>query len=139
MIILDTNVISALMLPRPDLRIGDWLDRQPAGRIWTTSVTVYELRRGVAAMPEGRRKRDLAAQITQMFDGVLNGRVVQFDAEAAVYAARIWADRRAVGQQVHIEDNMIAGIVAAHSATLATRDWRDFAGCGIAVISPWSD
>ena len=137
MIILDTNVISALMLSRPDLRVQDWLDRQQAGMIWTTSVTAYELRRGVGAMPEGRRKRDLAAQISRMFEGLLNGRVIQFDAEAAVYAARIWADRRSRGQHVHIEDNLIAGIVAAHRSTLATRDWRDFAGCGISVINPW--
>ena len=59
MIILDTDVLSALMRERPELVIEKWLDRQPRESIWTTSVTILEIRFGLALMPLGRRRAEL--------------------------------------------------------------------------------
>ena len=55
MIILDTNVLSALMRTAPDPPVVAWLDRQPAESVWITSITVFETRLGLAVLPLGRR------------------------------------------------------------------------------------
>ncbi len=137
MVILDTNVISALALPRPERRILDWLDRQKAQQVWTTAVTVFELWRGIARLPEGRRRQDLEGHIPRLLASLLDGRVLAFDEAAAQNSARIWALRLEAGRPIHAEDCQIAGIALAHDAVLATRDLRDFAGCGLRLIDPW--
>lgn len=139
MIILDTNVISALVLPRPNQRVVDWLDRQPASTIWTTTVTVYELYRGIATMEEGRRRNELTAAVAEILGVGLHGRIMPFDMQAAHEAARLWAARCAMGRPVHVEDNQIAGIARLRGAAIATRDTADFSGCGVQLINPWND
>jgi predicted nucleic acid-binding protein len=55
MILLDTNIISELMLIEPERVVQEWLNRQPRFSVWTTSITVFEMRFGLLAMPEGKR------------------------------------------------------------------------------------
>jgi toxin FitB len=60
-IILDTNVVSALMQRTPDVAVIDWLNQQPAESIWLTSITIFETRFGLALLPKGRRRDSLEA------------------------------------------------------------------------------
>ena len=137
MIILDTNVISALMRAEPEQAVLDWLDRQPSPSIWTTSITVFEIRTGLAVLPLGRRRR----QIQQNFEetlGDLNARVIAFDTPAAAEAATLMARRRQSGRVIELRDTMIAGIAIARRATLATRNTRHFDDLPIPVVDPWA-
>ncbi len=139
MIILDTNVMSALVLPRPEPRVVAWLNDQPANSVWTTVVTVYELHRGIAVMPEGRRRSQLAHHISNILAVAFRGRIALLDVLAAEEAARLWTLRRASGRPVDTEDNQIAGIARARGAAIATRDIADFGGCGVDLVNPWTD
>ncbi len=141
MIILDTNVISALMQSAPDPRVVAWLDRQPAESIWTTSITVFELRFGLAALPAGRRRRSLEQSLVLLLHDDLENRVLDFDSAAAVAAASLAAKRQRAGRPVDMRDMQIAGIaIARHAtlATLATRNMKHFKDSGVPLVNPWA-
>ncbi len=139
MIILDTNVISALMQARPDPLVVAWLDAQPAESIWTNAVSIFEVRYGLHAMPPGRKQKALQDAFDLAIQQDLDNRVLDFDLPAANEAAKLAARLRATGRPVEIRDVQIAGIVAARRATLATRNTRHFADTGIPVVNPWPD
>jgi predicted nucleic acid-binding protein len=138
MIILDTNVLSALMRTTPDVSVVAWLDRQPAESVWITSITIFEARLGVALLPPSRRRRTLEAALTRLLEDDLENRVLDVDAIAATQAASLAADRRRAGRSMDMRDTLIAGIVLARHATLATRNVRHFADLRVTVVDPWT-
>jgi toxin FitB len=137
-IILGTNVLSALMRTVPDTAVVTWLDRQPAESIWITSVTLFEARLGLALLPAGRRRRSLEAAFNRLLDEDLENRVLDFDAAAATSAALLAADRQRSGRPADMRDTQIAGIALARHARLATRNVRHFADLKIPVVDPWT-
>ncbi len=139
MIVLDTNVISALMQRDPDRAAVSWLDGQPAQSVWTTAVTVFEVCFGLEILASGRRRKRLEDAFAQALDQVFEGRVLAFDLHAARAAGAIAAGRRRAGRPVEIRDLQIAGFVATRQATLATRNTRHFDDLSIAIVNPWDD
>lgn len=139
MIVLDTNVLSALMQHKPDAQVVAWLDSQHAESIWISSVTLFEARYGLALLAPGQRQSLLQERFDQLVQDDLEGRVLVFDADAASQAARLAADRKARGRPVDIRDTFIAGIALARRATLATRNVRHFDDLFVPVINPWED
>lgn len=137
MIILDTNVVSALMRRAPDPVVLDWLDRQPAESVWTTSITVLEVRTGLESLDPGERRTALEEAFEALLREDLGERILPFDVPAANQAGAIAADRRRTGHTVEVRDIQIAGIALARRATLATRNIRHFEGCGLALVDPW--
>jgi len=138
-IVLDTNVLSALMRPTADLTAVRWLDAQPRLSVWTTSVTVFELRTGIAIMPEGRRRASLQASLDRVIERSIEERILPFDIPAAVESAKLVGRRRRMERPSELRDTMIAGIAIAHRATLATRNIRDFENLPVPVVNPWAD
>jgi predicted nucleic acid-binding protein len=137
-IILDTNVLSALMRTSPDLAVVRWLDGQPADSIWITSITVFETFFSLAIMPPGRRRRALDAAFARVLEEDLENRVLDFDATAAASAAIVAAAGRRAGRPVELRDTQIAGIALTHRATLATRNDRHFADLKVPTVNPWT-
>lgn len=138
MIILDTNVLSELMRPAPDPGVIAWTDQQSQSALFTTTVTQGELLYGVAILPAGERKRALEDAVRLVLATHFHTRLLSFDHNAAEAYARIAASRRRDGNPVSQFDAMIAAIAASRGAALATRNVKDFAGCGIDVINPWA-
>lgn len=137
MILLDTNVLSALMQREPDRAVVAWLDAQPSESVWMTSITVFEVRMGLELLADGHRRRRLEQEFDRLLDDDLDGRVQLFDRAAANAAGTIAAERQRAGRTVEIRDVQIAGIASARKATLATRNVRHFEGLGIHLIDPW--
>lgn len=138
MIVLDTNVLSALMQAQPDLSVVAWLDAQPVEAVWITSITLFEARYGLELLPAGKRKQLLMEQFAQLVETDLENRVLGMDALAAHEAATLATVRKAQGKPVDMRDTFIAGIVQARSATLATRNVRNFADLTTPVVNPWA-
>src|ERR1700747_2563794 len=136
MIILDTNIVSALMNDPSETVVVAWLDRQARGSIWTTSITVFEIQTGLGTMAAGKRQ----ASLLQLFERVLKSidhRIAVFDEEAGRLAANLTAFRRKKRRVGELHDTMIAGIVMARHATLATRNVTHFADISATVVNPW--
>ena len=132
--VLDTNVLSALMQARPDGQVVAWLDKQPRTSIWTTSVTILEIWFGLQVMPAGKRRSRLIEALLVLEK--IGHRVAPFDTAAAQQAGELMASRQRKGRPGDLRDTMIAGIVLAHHATLVTRNTAHFEDIG-GVINPW--
>jgi toxin FitB len=137
MIVIDTNVLSALMRQVPEPPVIEWLDRQAAESIWITSITLFEARLGLALLPKGRRRQTLEAAFDKLMDEDLERRVLDFDQPAAEAAALLAARRQRDGLSIDMRDTQIAGIVVARRAKFATRNIRHFSDLNIDVINPW--
>ena len=137
MIILDTNILSALMRAKPDAEVISWLDRQPAQSVWITTITLFEARFGIALLAPSRRRRDIERAFSQVLNEDLEGRVLELDQIGAEKAATLAADRRRTGRTIDFRDTLIAGIVLARKATLATRNRKHFEDLSVPVVNPW--
>jgi hypothetical protein len=138
MLVLDTNVLSALIKDVPDQLVASWLDRQADVSVWTTTITVFEIRYGLAIMPAGRRQSAMLAAFERALDDSLEQRILSLDRVAAEQAALLMARRRAAGRPIDLRDTMIAGIVVAQRATLVTRNVRDFSDLDLSIVDPWN-
>lgn len=137
MIILDTNVLSELMKPKPEPAVLVWLDAQPLNSIWTTTVTLFEIRYGIAILPGGKKRDAIRGAFEVALQRVVGGRILDLDLFGADEAAQIAARLRAAGRTVDVRDVLIAGSVAARKATLATHNLRHFIDTGIQTVDPW--
>jgi predicted nucleic acid-binding protein len=139
MIVLDTDVASGLMRPNRDPRLVSWLDACPPESMWLTAVTVYELRYGVEALPEGRRRDELDRAINRALTDDFGGRVLPLDEAAAAIAASLAVSRKRQGRPIEIRDTLIAGIVLSRKAELATRNIRHFRDLDVSVVDPFTE
>jgi hypothetical protein len=137
MIILDTNIVATLMHPVPDANVMAWMDRQPRISIWTTAITVLEIQKGIRALPDSRKRRRLNEEFEKLVTDRLDGRIASFDHVAADETATLIAHREKIGKNYDLEDGMIAGIVLARRATIATRNTKHFDDLPITVLNPW--
>jgi predicted nucleic acid-binding protein len=138
MIILDTNVLSALMRRIPDKDVIAWLDKQPRSSMWTTSVTILEVRFGLQTMPAGKRRAALMRAFETVLADMIGQRIAPFDTAAAQQAGDLMAVRYNQGRPRELRDTMIAGIVLACHATLATRNTSHFEDLSVPVVNPWA-
>lgn len=138
MIVLDTNVVSELMRAEPAPEVLAWLRQNSGSGLYTTAVTVAEIRYGIARLPEGRRRDSLHQAANEVF-AAFPRQVLPFDLAAAGAYADVVAGREMNGQPIDGFDAQIAAICRVHAATLATRNTKDFAGTGLKVVDPWQD
>lgn len=137
MFVLDTNILSAIMAPRPAPEVSAWIIAQPDDSLFTTTVCQAEILAGLAILPDGRRRRTLEAAARAIFAIDFEGRILPFDAAAAEVYAELFADRRRSGRPSAPLDLMVAAIARANAAAVVTRDTGGFAGCGLTLINPW--
>jgi predicted nucleic acid-binding protein len=137
MILLDTNVISELMHASPHQNVLLWMDSQSRSSLWVTSISIFEVIYGLEIMASGQKQTGLR----NAFDVLLNkfaDRIAQFDQSSARRAAELMASRQRKAAPKDLRDTMIAGIVLARHASLATRNVTHFADLNATVINPWT-
>lgn len=139
MILIDTNVISELMRAEPARTVLDWFGQHASADLFISAITEAELRTGVAILPEGQRRDRLQQALDAMIDQDFQSRILPFDSPAAKTYAEIAAQRRAAGRPIAEADCQIAAIARANGAPVATRNVKDFEGCGVRLINPWND
>jgi predicted nucleic acid-binding protein len=135
-ILLDTNVVSEPLKPRPEPAVMQWLNVQPPADLYLPAIVAAELYFGWSILPAGRRRgrrKDLIERAVEQFEG----RIVPFDLKAAVEYGRLMAAARADGVGLPALDGQIAAIAFAHGATLATRNVRHFEATGLEIVNPW--
>ena len=138
MIILDTNVLSELMRPRPDPAVVGWMASQPASSLYTTSITQAEILHGIMILTAGRRRSALETATAAMFAEDFDGRILGFGTDSAAPYARIAADRRRARRPISHFDAQIAAIAHTVGAAIATRNLSDFQDLGLRLVDPWA-
>ena len=138
MIILDTNVLSEIQRPVPDLNVMVWLDAQEPGNLYVTAITAEELLFGAFILPAGDRKTRLVSAIEAMLENDFGGRTLPYDGKASIFYAMRVSRARERGVTLGHADGQIGAIVAAQKiASIATRDTGPFQAMGVEVINPW--
>src|SRR3954467_2506915 len=137
MFLLDTNVLSAMMHTAPAPEVATWIAARPCALLCTAAPCRAEILAGLAILPDGRRRTDLASAARAMFADDFAERVLPFDGGAALAYAELFAARRQVGRPAATMDLMIAAIARAQGTSVVTRNVMDFAGFSISVINPW--
>jgi len=137
MFLIDTNVISELMRATPAPSVLNWFSTQDPSTLYLSAVTEAELRTGIAILPAGQRREGLKAALDATLAVDFEGRILPFDTDAAKTYAEIAAGRRSSGRPIPDADCQIAAIARAAGMPVATRNTRDFEGCGVDVINPW--
>jgi predicted nucleic acid-binding protein len=136
-IVLDTNVVSESILRTGDPRVTNWMDQQARSNLYLTVISAAELAYGVFRLPDGRRRVELEAQVTALLVEDFADRILSLDLAAAQAYASIIAQRQSAGRPIATSDAQIAGICLTEGATLATRNVKDFEGCGVRLLNPW--
>lgn len=138
MIVLDTNVVSELMRAEPAQAVLTWLQANSGDGLYTTTVTVAEIRYGIARLPEGRRRESLHQAANEIF-AAFPRQVLPFDLAAASAYADVVTARERLGNPIDGFDAQIAAICRSQAAVLATRNTKDFTDTGIAIVDPWQE
>lgn len=137
MILLDTNVVSEPLRPKPAQQVIAWLDAQPAEILYLSSITVAELRAGVALLPNGKRRRLLYENLEDFILPMFTGRILPFDFSCTSAFAEIIARARQAGQAISAADSYIAAIAETSRFAVATRDIAPFEAAQVSIVNPW--
>lgn len=138
MILLDTNVVSEPMRPKPDRNVLAWLDDQAAESLYLSTVSLAELLLGIETLPAGKRRKTLAAALDEKIIALFGERIVPFDLAAAETYAKIVTRACRHGHLIAVADAQIAAIAASHQFSVATRDEAPFQAVGVPIINPWT-
>ncbi|SDE50595.1 type II toxin-antitoxin system VapC family toxin [Belnapia rosea] len=136
--LLDTNIVSEAVKPRPSPALLDWLGTQPDDVLHISTLTLGEIRRGILEKVPGRRRRDLEAWFAgpEGPQRLFAGRILPFDERAALEWARIMAEGTAAGRPRSSIDMVVAATAAAYGLTVATANERHFRDTGVPWINP---
>jgi len=137
MILLDTNVISAVMAPAPPRPVLEWLNYQETVGLYLSAITLAEISYGLRVLPDGRRRRDLEDRFAKFVADGFEQRILSFDKRAALLYGEIMGRRKELGRPLGILDGQIASIARAHQLTVSTRNTRDFEDCGLELVNPF--
>jgi len=137
MIILDTNVMSELWRIKPHHQVIDWINRQSIETLFLSSITVAELRYGIAIMPKGKRQTIYHRRLENDVLPSFSERILSFNLTASGYYADLMSKAKAKGKAIGKEDGYIAAIAKTHGLIVATRDTNPFLAAELEVINPW--
>lgn len=135
--LLDTNVVSEWVRPRPNAGVMAWLAEADEDGVFLSVVTLAELRHGIERMAAGQRRRRLNEWLANDLLFRFEGRVLPVDVTVADSWGRLTASREAFGRPISVADAFIAATAAVHGLTLVTRNVADFEGT-VRTVSPWS-
>ena len=137
MILLDTNVVSAMMAPAPSRSVIDWLNRQDTVTLYLSTITMAEIGYGLWVLPDGKRRRSLSERFDRFVVDGFEQRVLDFDRRAALLYAEVMGGRKAMGRPLAALDGQIAAVARANHLSVATRNVRDFEHCGVDLVNPF--
>ncbi|MBK1653159.1 MULTISPECIES: PIN domain-containing protein [Allochromatium] len=132
--LIDTNALSELKKRQPNANVERWFADQPATSLYLSVLTLGELRKGIAAMPEGARKTSFSAWLDTEVPRYFSSRILDVGARVADRWGRLCAE---AGRPLPAIDSLLAATALEHGLTLVTRNLDDFALPGVRVINPW--
>lgn len=135
--LVDTNVVSEWVKPRPNEGVVAWMDEVDEDRVFISVVSLAELRHGVERMPSGARRRRLDEWLKEELPMRFEGRVLLIDRAVAEAWGRIVARCETAGRPISTMDGFIAATAEAHRLVLVTRNVSDFESSVKEMVNPW--
>lgn len=135
--LLDTNVISELVRPKPNEKTISWLSTQPNETLYISVITLAELMRGVSKLETGNKKLKLNEWIQKEIPNQFDERILDFDKKCAFLWGQWQGEADKLGIPYPVMDIQIATIAARFELTLVTRNIKDFKNLPIQCFNPW--
>lgn len=135
--LLDTNVISETVRPRPDKTVLDWIESQIPSDLFLAAQTLGELVRGARRVKEQARREQFERWIQQDLARQFDGRILPFDASTAAVWGCLMGDGDRAGRRPSAADAQIAAAAIQHDLTLVARNVKDFRNFDIRLLDPW--
>lgn len=135
--LLDTNIISELVKPKPEANVTEWVENTHESLLYLSVLTLGEIRRGIAAHPQSRRRATLEAWLDKDLRARFEGRILVIDQEVADRWGLLTAAARNSGIVLPVIDGLLAATALEHNLTLVTRDTGQIPSMGVAVFNPW--
>ena len=135
--LLDTNIISELVKPKPEANVTEWVENTDESLLYLSVLTLGEIRRGIAALPQSRRRATLEAWLDKDLRARFDGRILVIDQEVADRWGLLTAAARNSGIVLPVIDGLLAATALEHNLTLVTRDSGQIPSMGVAVFNPW--
>ena len=135
--LLDTNIISELVNPKPEANVTEWVENTDESLLYLSVFTLGEIRRGIAALPQSRRRATLEAWLDKDLRARFEGRILVIDQEVADRWGLLTAAARNSGIVLPVIDGLLAATALEHNLTLVTRDTGQIPSMGVAVFNPW--
>lgn len=136
--LVDANVLSELVRPQPDAAVLAWARAQPPLALYVSVLTIGEFEKGIARLPAGARRAQLARWARVDVPRQFLGRVLAIDADVAAAWGGLSAAGQAAGRVLPVVDGLLVATAQVHGLTLATRNVSDCAGRGVPVLDPWT-
>ena len=136
--LLDTNVISETVRPRPDRKVLQWVESRIPSDLFLAAQTIGELVRGARKVREPDRRERFEKWIEQDLARQFDGRILPFDASTAAVWGRLMGDGDRAGRRPSAPDAQIAAAAIQHDLTLVTRNVKDFQSFDIRLLDPWA-
>jgi predicted nucleic acid-binding protein len=135
--LLDTNVVSEWVKPRPDARVVRWLAETDEDRIFLSVITFGEIRQGIEAMAAGQRREALNSWLQDDLPLRFEGRILSVDLAVADGWGYLMSKSTRAGVNLGAMDALLAAVASAHRLMLVTRNTKHFHGLGIGLLNPW--
>ena len=135
--LLDTNVISELVKPKPETNVTAWIEDTDESLLYLSVLTLGEIRRGIAALPQSRRRATLEAWLDKDFRARFEDRILEIDQEVVDRWGLLTADARKNGMVLPVIDGLLAATALEYNLTLVTRDTGQIPSMGVGVFNPW--
>ena len=137
--LLDTNVVSELIKPRPDRRVATWVEKTSEALLFLSVLTIGEIRKGIALHSDPRRRAKLESWLVSDLQSRFAGRLLAIDAPIAELWGRLTARGEGTGRRIPTIDGLIAATAQYHDLTIVTRNPADLAATGVSLFNPWID
>jgi toxin FitB len=135
--LLDTNVVSELIKPKPEPKVQRWIDSADEGLLHLSVLTLGEIRKGIAVLPSHSRRASLETWLSNDLMLRFAGRILPIEEEVADRWGRIAAIALTFGSPLPVIDGLLAATALHFNLTLVTRNTKDVAATGVAIFSPW--
>jgi len=135
--LLDTNCISELVKPKPEARVVEWMEAADEAMLYLSVLTVGEIRKGLAGIPQSKRRTRLETWLEVDLQARFAGRIVPIDAAIADRWGVIAADAKRSGTTMSVIDGLLAATALHHNLTVVSRNAPDFTNAQVQILNPW--
>jgi len=136
--LLDTCCLSELFKTAPDTGVAQWLSAQPLEELFLSVITIGEIQKGIARLPESSKSRRLRAQFEHFME-VYDDRIIVLDRDILIRWGLLCAKAEMKGHSLPVLDSLIAATALAHGMEVVTRNVKDMERCGVNVVNPWKE
>ena len=135
--LLDTNCISEVVRVKPEPRVMEWIEAAEETLLYLSVLTLGEIRKGLAGLPQGKRRTQLETWLEVELGARFAGRILSIDQSIADRWGLLAASAKAKGKTLSTIDGLLAATAVQHNLTIVSRNVSAFSNTPVPVLNPW--